>query len=84
MANYLIQFKYNGRDEQVPFESGYIFQPNSNPQILADEACEVAETYIHEKHLEIEGQVVYDLRLFGKNGDFLINVDEFRKQMKNG
>lgn len=79
MANYLIQFKYNGEDYQVPFQSYNIFKPNTNPQLLADEACVVAEAFIHEKHLEIEGEIVYDLKLFGSEGEFLINVDEYRK-----
>ncbi len=63
----------------VPFESADIYTPKTNPQILYDQACQIAEIYIHEKHLEIEGEVVYDLRMFGKEDELLINVDDYRR-----
>lgn len=73
--NYLVQFKYNGKEYQTSFLSHCDL---SGEKILEDAAFHAASDHISSKHLRVEGQIIEEITLFGKRGEKL-----FHKKINN-
>lgn len=74
--NYTVQFKYNGGEYSIPFQSDNIFKVNTHPQILEDQANIAAKNAIAEKSLSVENGKIESIRLYG-NGDELLFEKEY-------
>lgn len=73
--NYLVQFKYNGKEYQTSFLSPCNL---SGEKILEDAAFQAASDHISSNHLRVEGQIIEGITLFGKGGEKL-----FHKKINN-
>ncbi len=73
--NYLVQFKYNGKEYQTSFLSHCNL---SNEKILEDAAFQAASNHISSKQLRVEGLIIEEITLFGKSGEKL-----FHKKINN-
>jgi len=70
--NYFVQFKYNGTVYQTPFLSHCDYE-KVNELILEDIAFYSADEYLNSKELKVEGEVIEELTLFGKEGKILFH-----------
>lgn len=68
--NYFVQFKYNGEVYQTPILS-HCDYAKANELILEDIAFDSANEYLNSKGLKVEGKVIEEITLFGKEGEKL-------------
>lgn len=78
-VNYVVQFRYNGKEYSVPANSDQFFsepKAGTNDIILGDHAANVAKDYLERNGLRKEGCHIEQLRMYGKNGELIYEAPQ--------
>lgn len=74
---YLIQFCYNGKEYSIHPLSYHDYSNDNIADVLT--LAQLIEDHIKDNNLHVDGAKVSNARLFGKEGDLIVKVDDFSK-----
>lgn len=74
--NYLIEFEYGGKSFQIHNLSHADFSKGKISDAVF--MAYVIEEYISTQNLHKDGAIVSNARLFGKNGEPILKIEDFR------
>ena len=80
MKNYTIQFRYNGKEHSFPFQSSEVLKPTMSSLSLLLAAEDAAKDVLIIHNLMVKGETLSSIRVYGKGGELIVDVDELRKE----
>ena len=83
MRNYTIQFRYNGKEYSYPFQSSEVLKPTMPSLSLLLAAEDAAKDVLITYNLMVEGGKLSSIRVYGKGGELIVDVDELQKEVTN-
>lgn len=74
MYNYTVQFKYDGKEDSIPFPTEIECKASEIPIVLNTKVRPFVKQYLESKSLWKGHDFMEELRLYGKDGELISDL----------
>ena len=79
MHNYTVQFRYNGKEDSIPFRTEIECKASEDSIVLNTKVRPFVKQYLESKSLWKGNGFMEELRLYGKDGELIFDLNEFKR-----
>ena len=76
MPNYTIQYRYDRKEDSIPFLSGVELKVSDHPETLNTKVRPFLKAYLEEKQVWKGHEYLEELRVYGERGRLIFDMHE--------